>query len=107
MYREEEHPRTSYDVNRDKDCKFLFYWCEDVGIPMVGICRGGQFLNVMSGGSMWQDVNNHTKPHRVINYDTFNTYPFMVSSTHHQMMDPSSEGEILLVSEHNDTRKKS
>src|SRR5688572_28160 len=28
-------------------------------LPKIGICRGGQFLNVMSGGSMFQDVDGH------------------------------------------------
>src|SRR3546814_3238996 len=27
--------------------------------PMAGICRGGQFLNVMCGGSMIQHVEGH------------------------------------------------
>lgn len=73
--------------------------------PMVGICRGGQFLNVMNGGTMWQDVNNHTALHKMIiveGHDDEGTIleegrEILVTSTHHQMMRPDIDGEILGV----------
>lgn len=64
--------------------------------PKVGICRGGQFLNVMSGGQMWQDVDNHAigKSGHIMT-DLVHNVELQVSSTHHQMMRPSELGRIL------------
>lgn len=69
-------------------------WENFIDLPKIGICRGAQFLNVKSGGAMWQDVNNHTKDH-VATDILFTNTELTVSSTHHQMMIPSPDGEIL------------
>lgn len=62
----------------------------------IGICRGGQFLNVMNGGKMWQHVDGHAGgPHDLI--DTITGEVVRVSSTHHQMMRPGDDAEILAV----------
>lgn len=34
-------------------------------VLLLGICRGSQFLTVMSGGSLIQHVNNHTSSHPI------------------------------------------
>lgn len=60
------------------------------GKPMAGICRGGQFLNVMCGGKMWQDVNNHLGTHLIEDIETGEL--FAATSTHHQMMRPGDWG---------------
>jgi len=63
----------------------------------VGICRGGQFINVMSGGKMLQHVDNHTTSHQV--FDTlWNSTP-VVASSHHQLMVPGEGAEVLAYSE--------
>lgn len=55
----------------------------------IGICRGAQFLNVMSGGTLWQDVDQHGKSHIMQVRDGIKvTEEFIVTSTHHQMMIP-------------------
>lgn len=80
---------------RDKREEQVFDWAYAHDVPMVGICRGGQFLNVMNGGKMWQDVDNHaiSGTHKAMcKY----WGEIMVSSTHHQMMRPSAEGEVLV-----------
>lgn len=58
----------------------------------VGICRGGQFLNVMNGGKMWQHVEGHVKDHPVFDIATEKAYH--CTSTHHQMMRAPTNGEI-------------
>jgi GMP synthase-like glutamine amidotransferase len=63
--------------------------------PKVGICRGGQFLNVLSGGRMWQDTDNHGRYHVLT--DLVTGKEVFVSSTHHQMMRPSDDAETVAV----------
>lgn len=61
--------------------------CEarDLGIPIIGICRGAQMLCAMAGGYLIQDITNHGSEHKTIT-DTGDV--FTTSSLHHQMMMP-------------------
>lgn len=52
--------------------------------PILGICRGAQFLCALSGGALVQDVNNHTTSHAISTID--DTKGLGITSTHHQMM---------------------
>lgn len=49
----------------------------------VGICRGAQFLNVMNGGRLWQDVDKHAGANHDVE-DTLSKKVYPVSSLHHQ-----------------------
>jgi carbamoylphosphate synthase small subunit len=49
----------------------------------LGICRGGQLLNVLNGGTLWQHVHDHGRDHHVIDIQSGKV--FKCSSTHHQM----------------------
>lgn len=93
LYGELPHPATYSNPARDmlESVEFLRY----MDTPKAGICRGGQFLNVMSGGSMWQHVDNHTQTHYAVGSNIPVTE---VTSTHHQMMRPSELAKVLLVS---------
>lgn len=95
MYGAAPHPYTYNDIERDYAEREIFNRVRELGIPMVGICRGAQFLNVMSGGAMYQDVQGHTRSHEITDSTTGEVV--YVSSTHHQMMKPSSKG-ILVAS---------
>lgn len=83
------------NISRDLMEIEVFSLALNAGKPMAGICRGGQFLNVMCGGKMWQDVNNHLGTHWA--EDVWTSERFEVTSTHHQMMRPSNEGKIVLI----------
>lgn len=94
----EENVGSYCSPERDKYEEQVFDWAYSKDIPMVGICRGGQFLNVMNGGKMWQDVNNHaiSGTHKAMcKY----WGEIMVSSTHHQMMRAGNDGEVLVSAE--------
>jgi hypothetical protein len=98
LYGEPKHPRTMCNPLRDQKEADIFYRFYDK--PKAGICRGGQFLNVMSGGAMWQDVDNHAihgthAASFLLNDDTIKEV--QVTSTHHQMMRPDFDGEIFLT----------
>ena len=90
------HPRKETYCNPDRDREEIAVLRSvPFGTPCIGICRGGQFLNVMAGGSMHQHVYGHTKTHMAT--DLFSGGDVIVTSTHHQMMFAANHGEILLV----------
>lgn len=89
IYGEWCHPTTFASYYRDEQESEVFSEARELGIPMVGICRGGQFLNVMNGGTLWQDVNNHAISGTHEAWIVGNLVPVQVSSTHHQMMRPN------------------
>lgn len=95
LYGEHPHPRTYSEPERDKREKAIFLRSQDRGIPALGICRGGQFLNVLSGGSMNQHVDGHATGNNHLITDHASGEEIMVSSTHHQMMVPSDKAIIL------------
>lgn len=53
---EELHPKAQLDDERDALELPLIRAAWDKGIPILGICRGEQILNVALGGSMVQDI---------------------------------------------------
>jgi hypothetical protein len=96
LYGEKKHPTTSSSDKQDDT--FLKAWnlvVKNPKILKIGICGGGQFLNVMNGGKMFQDVDNHTRDHSCVYLNTVGeTSSFQVTSTHHQMMRPGREAEL-------------
>ena len=96
LYNEEEHHTAYIDEERDQIEQKVFEKYEQY--PKVGICRGGQFLNVMSGGEMWQNVNRHGiyGTHSMVDLITGETIE--ATSTHHQMMIPhKTDGEVVAI----------
>lgn len=93
LYGHPKHPATYSSLYRDEREIEAYKIIQSRNIPSVGICRGGQFLNVMSGGTMYQDCGMHTRPHNLIDHDTGEV--ILVTSTHHQMMKPSSNAIII------------
>lgn len=86
---------TTFDANRDMREISLFKRLP-YNTAKIGICRGAQLLNVLSGGSMWQHVDNHTSNHTIeIEFGSNNTKLVNVSSTHHQMMKAGTEGAVI------------
>lgn len=84
-------------IGRDLHESELFETLRCRRIPMFGICRGAQFLNVMNNGTMIQDVGGHTVDHFVVSPKTGKK--FRVTSTHHQMIVPAQDApwSVLLV----------
>ena len=94
LYSETTHQATSYDSQRDVRDKTLYEKAKELGIPMLGICRGAQFLTVMSGGKLIQHVEGHaisnTHPITLVDPEMidFDKETIPMTSTHHQMMYP-------------------
>ncbi len=100
LYGEAKHPLTGIDPQRDMREQKIHNMCINLNKPMVGICRGAQFLNVMSGGKMFQDVRGHAiqGTHEAIDIATGKGY--QVTSTHHQMMRCGEHGALLAYADH-------
>jgi phosphoribosylformylglycinamidine (FGAM) synthase-like amidotransferase family enzyme len=95
--------RGTFSPERDEYEERIFEASE--GKLRVGICRGAQFLNVMCGGTLWQDVNNHAigGTHEAF---TPEGRQIEVTSTHHQMLrDDSDQEHTLLLYAKRATRK--
>ena len=109
FYNQHPHARTFCQEKRDEYEKLAFLAALKQGKPMAGICRGGQFLNIMCGGSMWQEVEGHQGKHEAV-YTTFRKQTKMeVTSTHHQMMIPrinDRKGYMILMLAHLNKRKQ-
>ena len=106
LYGEAPMEGTYYDKTRDDACVELFQKCAKDGIPMLGICRGAQFLWVMKGGKLWQDVNNHNAgEHTVTLLET--NQQMKASSVHHQACRFGVSGSRLLMSGGGSTVRKS
>lgn len=97
-YGEKRHPSTRSNPVRDAWESVIYH--ENIGIiPMAGICRGAQFLNVMNGGKLWQNVTNHAIAGKHEAFCNVYERPLMVTSTHHQMMIPSAGGKVLMTAQ--------
>jgi len=94
-YGDKAHHYTYNNPRRDGEEKNLFDLLKKNGVPCVGICRGGQFLNVMSGGRMYQHVDKHAtaRGHSITDLETGDV--IHVSSTHHQMMLPVGNYKLI------------
>jgi hypothetical protein len=105
LYGEANHPYTGNSSKRDLYEAGYFAFAQRMGIPMSGICRGGQFLNVMSGGRMYQHVEGHAtgKNHLLLDFQTDRL--ISVSSTHHQMMIPGKHGDVLATGDEGGRRE--
>lgn len=98
LYGRTRHPQTFIDSNRDKREMELYLYCLENGIPMLGICRGAQFLHVMNGGSLYQHVDGHNGKHQIFDL-VRRRHIGPASSVHHQMCRPNPKGGMLLIAD--------
>ncbi|MCG9126653.1 gamma-glutamyl-gamma-aminobutyrate hydrolase family protein [Candidatus Poribacteria bacterium] len=62
FYSEKMDPRTKYvNIDRDKLEIDLYHKAIAKDIPVFGICRGIQVMNVATGGSLHQHIDEHSK----------------------------------------------
>jgi len=97
LYKDVTHPKTVADSTRDQKEKMVFHWCLKHNRPMAGIGRGGNFLNALSGGKMWQHVVGHHYAGGHLAHSIVTNKTLLVTSTHHQEMIPGPSAHILMV----------
>ena len=59
LYAEESKVLPQYDQERDAFESAIIDDALQRGLPLLGICRGAQLLNVRMGGSLHQDLQSH------------------------------------------------
>lgn len=106
LYGEMPIPGTNYNLQRDRE-EIKVFKSVHPDVPKVGICRGAQFLNIMCGGKLWQDVDNHAMRGTHPVYDSLcGIADLTVTSTHHQMMVPNNHLGYEFLSARCSTTKK-
>lgn len=98
LYGEHKHRRTYNRLERDEYEASVYEQALKAGKFIVGVCRGGQFLNVMNGGSMYQHVEGHAIHGGHMLTDALTGKEYAVTSTHHQMMRKGEEGILVATS---------
>lgn len=99
LYKTRPHPATRCNKERDKAEVSVFKKIKPTQLAL-GICRGSQFLCVMNGGKLIQDVQSHGLwgTHGITNGEI----EYEITSTHHQMQYPynliSEDYDILFRS---------
>ncbi len=89
IYGDKPIKETYSDPKRDAEDTKLWDLCREHGIPMVGICRGSQFIWAKKGGFLFQDVDHHNDGvHNIYNFADRKIYK--ASSVHHQMCRPQA-----------------
>lgn len=100
LYNEDPLKGTHFQRDRDRRDNNV-YLRSSLKQLRVGTGRGAQFLNVQSGGALWQKVDGHTSNHYI--FDTVfsdrhtetKIDEIFVTSSHHQMMIPTTSAEVL------------
>jgi len=93
FYDDNKIDKTYSDKSRDFFELEVYNHCKILELPMVGICRGAQFLNVMNRGVLIQHVNNHNSCDHIIH--TPDDKMLTVTGDHHQMIYPKGDYELL------------
>ena len=85
LYGESENPRTGNNLDRDMKELEEFKKAKELGLPLIGICRGSQFACVLAGGKLVQHQQNplYLHPIKLINGEEI-----IITSTHHQAQYP-------------------
>lgn len=97
MYGEAKLNGTHTDPGRDEFERAIHYMYYKS--RKVGICRGAQFLCVLNGGRLWQDVSGHTYGTHNIRLLKDNTLS-SVNTVHHQICRLTPEMQLLAYAEH-------
>lgn len=98
-YYKQGHNRFS-QAGRDPSERDVWEWnamkyCKANDIPIIGVCRGAQFMCAFTGGKLIQHASGHTNGNHSVT--TSDGDKFSVTSCHHQMLDLVGTNHELLA----------
>ncbi len=117
----EEYPHKPevFLSERDEFEKRIYEHAQKQRLPVLGICRGMQYVNILEGGKVFEDIGEDAnkvhkkgaedKVHAVnikkdsLLYAVTGLEWGLVNSSHHQGVNPKNLGENLMVSAYSDT----
>ena len=100
IYKQQSNARCYADKKpsvRDQEEMDLIERAKQLGIPIIGICRGAQLICAMDGGYLVQHIDGHVGGSHKIT-DTQTKKEIVSNSCHHQMMVPKKYNVILAES---------
>jgi putative glutamine amidotransferase len=116
-----ENSPSSHERDRDIFEAKIYTYSQLNNLPLLGICRGMQLVNVLQGGKLIQDLDNGNERHRKeeadkehpviagsdsLLYEISGSLRGQVNSAHHQAIDPNALGENLKVNAYDDDAQK-
>jgi putative glutamine amidotransferase len=111
----------SHEPDRDHFEEKIYRYSQANNLPVLGICRGMQLVNVLEGGKLIQDLSisnakhkkeEADKEHTVVTgrntllYDITGSFSGHINSAHHQAIDPNALGENLEANAYDSDDKK-
>lgn len=104
---------------RDEFERKIYTYAQAEKVPLLGICRGMQYVNILEGGSVFEDngeaanklhkkgtddkVHGVTIDKQSLLYTVTGLAEGSVNSAHHQSVKPDQLGENLMVSAYSNT----
>ncbi len=116
LFNEEPHPKLGLvDVQKGNFEFLLVRMALDMDMPVLGVCGGHQMLNIVAGGTIYQDIHSQTDSvikhrqeliqsvpsHYVIIeqgsklHEIHKTTEIRVNSTHHQAVRDLGDGFVV------------
>lgn len=90
-----EKPNGAIGWNDQRDQFEIDAWNKFTGeVPVVGICRGAQFLCVMNGGKLEQHHSGHSGDHLVMYILGGKVFTNKLRECHHQCLLPNGKNEV-------------
>lgn len=111
----------SFQPERDVFEEKIYRYSQLHKLPVLGICRGMQLINVLEGGQLIQDLDNGNARHKKEEADkehiivaeknsllhqVAGSPSAAVNSAHHQAIDPNAIGKNLLVNAYDNNQEK-
>ncbi len=112
---------SSHRLERDLFEEKIYRYSQLNKLPLLGICRGMQLINVLEGGTLIQDLDNGNVRHRkeasdkehaiiteqnTLLHEIAGSVSGHVNSAHHQAIDPGAIGKNLIVNAFDDDEEK-
>lgn len=105
-YQQENRGSVGIESSRDENELTLLRWFMDWGKPVLGICRGCQVINIGLGGTLHQDIPDHSRIEGVDRvHPAMTEHPvfrqlygerLVCNSSHHQSVDRLGAGLSVL-----------